>query len=119
VSKKKIHTYFRKAPLLFLLIAVFHIAIAGFAIWEFHDLSFGFYDWQHPLLLVAYTVCWLLVCTMKKWTVYLYLSLTCVVLIFHFILARMLHGRAISAPLFPADVLFSFITLIFFRRFER
>jgi hypothetical protein len=113
-----VNKYIKKGPLLFPLIAVFHIAITLHSIWIFRDIDFGLISWQHPLLLLLYTIVWIGVCAMKKWASYTYIGITSVNLLLQFILVPKYHISEFESVLFPADVLFCFFILVYFKRFE-
>ncbi|HQE11718.1 MAG TPA: hypothetical protein PLQ78_03110 [Flavipsychrobacter sp.] len=112
------HTIFRQAPLLFILVAVFHIAITLFSIYLHHDLAFTFIDWQTPLLTLAYCILWVFVCTMKKWAAYSYVLLTVCSGVLQFVLVPKLELTSYDASLFPVDMVFSVIILAYFKKFS-
>lgn len=110
------HTFLKNTPLLFLLVAVFHIVIAVHAIYSFHDVDLR--DWLHPLLIVLYTLLWLWVCTMRKAAAYSYIGLTIVCTLIAFVLAPQYPNLiSFDTPLFPIDMLFSIIILVYFKKF--
>jgi hypothetical protein len=114
----QIKNWLRQTPLAFLLIAVFHVCVAVYSLWLYHDFSFSFYDWQFPLLTCLYAVFWLFVSLMKKWAAYSYILLTCLGLLLHFLVLPYMKVTPVEIPLFPADIIFSGIILIYFKRFE-
>lgn len=109
------HTVFKNTPLLFLLVAVFHIVIAGHAMYSFRDMNLE--DWQHPLLVVLYTLLWLWVCTLRKAAAYCYIGLTIVCTLIAFVLVPKYPNLSFDTPLFPIDMLLSMIILVYFKKF--
>src|SRR5690242_18532794 len=67
---------FKKPPILFPLVALFHIAMLLFSIWNYSTEPFLSIAWVQPLWMLLYSLSWLFVCDMKRWAAYVYIALT-------------------------------------------
>ena len=54
----------KKPPVIFPWVALFHIGILLFSVYLFSSEPID--AWVQPLWMLAYTVCWLFVCDMKR-----------------------------------------------------
>lgn len=129
--------YFTTAPVIFPLIGLFHLGLLAYESVMWLDADVSFLYWFRPVLLAAYTLCWLGACFLRKRYATAYLILTIITVSFHYfcpssvnnfdgqgfwqmayIKIVLLHG-AISdillVPL-PVNILFSFIVLLYYRR---
>jgi len=107
-----------KPPYLFPWVALFHLVMLFYSIWNFRTEPFPSLGWIQPLWMLGYTVFWFFVCDMRKWAAYGYLGLTMLNLILYFSLKNSLDSALYVSSLFLVDVFFSFFILFFFRRFE-
>lgn len=105
-----------KPPVIFPMVALFHLLITIHAFWTFKDiLSIDALAWAHPVCLLLYTIIWISLCDLKKWAAFAYVGLMCVNLCLHYFVPP---AEGFSTALFPADLIFSFLVLIYFKRFE-
>lgn len=126
--------FFTAAPILFPLIALFHI---GLTIYEgvnyIGDTSVSYYYWLRPVILGLYTAFWAGCCYRKKWGALGYLFLTIANVAFYFfgpdallnvdnaglldqvIILRRAVGDLLFLPL-PVNILFSFIILFYYQK---
>ncbi|XZF12485.1 hypothetical protein ACTHGU_11890 [Chitinophagaceae bacterium MMS25-I14] len=108
-----------KPPMLFPWVVLFHIAALVISLWINHTEPFGTIAWLQPLWMLCYATAWIFICDLKKWAAYLYLlfSMTDLVL---YILKLKTHGDydLYLSALFPANVLFCFFVLFYFKRFK-
>lgn len=102
----------QKPPVLFPLLALFHIAMLVYSIWNASSEPLTSMIWLQPLWMVGYTVSWLFVCDMRKRAAYLYLGLSLTNLILF-----ATHKNDYTSALFLMDIVFSFFILVYFRRF--
>ena len=116
---RDIKTFFRdlikKPPQLFPLVALFHIAMLIYVVWN--DISEP-YAWIQILWMLGYTVFWLFICDMKKWAALGYLALTVIDLVLRFTLKSPDNLAIYVSDMFILDVLFSFFVLFYYRRFD-
>ena len=107
----------KKPPLLFPLVALFHIVLLVYTIWAERNVPLFAIEWLQPLWMLAYTAFWLYVCDMRRWAAIGYLVTTSL----NLALLLALKGEQrelITNALFPIDVLFSFFVLFFYKRFQ-
>ncbi|MGN6568181.1 MAG: hypothetical protein ACTHJ0_09525 [Flavipsychrobacter sp.] len=105
----------KKPPQLFPLVALFHIAMLIYTIWN--DIGES-YLWIQILWIVGYTIFWFFICDMRKWAAIGYLSLTVIDLILRFALKSPNDLAIYVSDMFILDVLFSFFVLFYYKRFD-
>lgn len=98
------------------MVALFHLLITIHAFWSFRDiLGDDLMTWAHPIALLMYTIFWCFLCDLKKWAAFAYIGLMCINLGLHYFVPA---AEGFAQAFFPADLIFSFIILIYFKRFE-
>jgi hypothetical protein len=107
----------RKPPFLFPWVALFHIVLLGYTIWLYSSEPLWSAGWLQPLWLLAYTICWIFICDLRKWAAYGYIFLTSVDLLFYFFIPDPGERELYGSVLFLVNVVFCFFVLFFFRRF--
>jgi len=105
----------KKPPQLFPLVALFHIAMLIYTVWN--DIS-GSYEWIQILWVLGYTFFWLFICDMRKWAAIGYLILTVTDVILRFTLKSPTSLDLYVSDMFILDVLFSFFVLFYYKRFD-
>jgi hypothetical protein len=107
-----------KPPLLFPLVALFHLFMLIYSTWIVHTEPFPSIRYLQPLWLFAYTICWIFVCDMRRLAALGYIMVT----ILNIILLVTIKSRDMkelyTASLFPMDILFSFFVLFYYKRFD-
>ncbi|GAA4459343.1 hypothetical protein GCM10023093_00150 [Nemorincola caseinilytica] len=68
--------------------------------------------------LVAYTICWLATCDLRRWGVYGYLALTIANTLLYVGLKNVYDRDMYVSNLFLIDILFSFFLVLYFKKFE-
>ncbi len=109
-----VERFIKKPPTLFPLVALFHIALLAYSIFNAWGEPFSSSIWIQPLWMAAYTFVWLFVCDMKRWAAYTYIGITTANLAVHFIDS----SRYYESSLFLIDVLFSMILMAYIKRFN-
>lgn len=99
---------------MFPLVALFHIVLLFFSIYNASSEPFPSIIWLQPLWLLAYTIAWVLVCGMKRWAAYMYIAVTTISLGVHFFAKDDLY----NSSLFLIDVLFAMILMAYIKRFD-
>jgi hypothetical protein len=113
-----IQRFIKKPPVLFPLVALFHIGWLLYSIYDYSSEPLYSPLWTQILWLIGYSVSWLFICDMKRWAAYAYVGLTALNLILRFVLKSPMDLVYFADALFPADILFSFFVLFYFRQFE-
>lgn len=98
---------------MFPLVALFHVAMLLYSIWNASSEPLSSIIWLQPLWMVGYTISWLFVCDMKKWAAYTYIALALIDLILF-----ATHQTDYTSALFLMDIVFAFFILVYFRRFS-
>jgi len=110
----------KQLPILFPLIALFHLAILAFSIYTFSSqgvldtLSCG----GACLDIALYTIFWIFVCDTRRWASLAYIVLTAINLLIFFFLKGAPSWHTISGILQPFDVLMCFFLLYYYKRFR-
>ncbi len=108
----------QKPPVVFPWIALFH---AGFLLYLLYDSiadPVGGLILFQPLIMLLYTVAWLFVCDMKRWAAISYIAITTLNLLLRFALTDTMDKVYFTDTIFPADVLFTFFVMFYFKKFE-
>lgn len=107
-------------PILFPLVALFHIALLGYNVFSFAQQ--GVLDTAIAggtcVELLLYTVLWIAVCDRWRWAAIGYIILTAANLLLQFLNHAGSTWRLVSDALFPFDVLMCFFLLFFYKRFR-
>lgn len=131
--------FFTTAPVIFPLIALFHIGLLLYFCLTWFDPGVSFWFWLQPVILALYTWFWLGACYLKKRRATAYLILTIVMVTFFYfgpsggdnldgqsifgdaynqlVLLHRSVADVLIDPL-PANILFSFIILLYYRRMQ-
>ena len=108
----------KKPPILFPLVALFHILWLLMAVWSCHNEPFPSFPWLDVLWLTAYSVFWIAACDMRKWGALGYIFLMMIdTLLFLAIRNGKLPVEYKSSMLF-VDALFSIPLLYYYKRFR-
>jgi len=107
-----------KPPVLFPWVALFHLVMLCYGVWNFREFPFPSVYWIPNLWLLAFFVCWLFVCDLRKWAAWGYIALTALSLLLRYLL-KYESEVVVYTPTFPiVFILFSFFILFYFRRFN-
>lgn len=111
-----------KPPLLFPLVALFHVFALLYSIWDVHASPFPGTEWLSPLWMIALTACWVAMCDLRKWGAIGYIVLTVADLAIVFAMkpantSFLNNTDPYSSSFFPLNVIFCFFVLFFYRRF--
>lgn len=143
-SEQKVWTaikqYFTTAPIVFPLIGLFHVGMLVYLSISWLSSSVGFVYHLRPVVLAAYTALWIGTCFLRKKYATAYLVMTIVMVCFYYLfptghfnnfdsqtffgslgdqLAH-LHDAVADILLYPlpANILFSFIILFYYRKMQ-
>lgn len=115
-------TFFRriikKPPVLFPLVALFHIGMLLYTTWQFSPEPFPSPVWVQPLWWLLYTISWIFICDMKRWAAMMYIGLTALNLVLRYVIKSSVDLSNFTDAMFPVDVLFTFFVMFYFRRFD-
>jgi len=131
--------FFTTAPIIFPLIALFHLALLGYVCVTWFDPGVSYWFWLRPVVLVLYTWFWIGACYLKKREATAYLVFTIIMVTFYYFGptgGNNLDSQSIFADTYnqlvllhrsvadilldplPANILFSFIILLYYRRMK-
>lgn len=99
--------------MLFPLVALFHIGLLVFSIYNASTEPLSSLIWLQPLWMLAYTITWLFVCGMQRWAAYTYIAVTTISLGIHFFIKEELY----HSSLFLIDAIFAMIVMSYIKRF--
>lgn len=110
---------FSKPPILFPLVALFHLFMCLSAIYTLYPTSIAQIDWARPLGLLVFTIMALGMCFLKKWAAigYLVFSILCLGLLYKYPNDdSFVHILAKSN--FPLNIIFSLFILLLYKKFR-
>lgn len=109
-----VERFIKKPPVVFPLVALFHIGLLVFSIINASTESLSSLIWLQPLWMLVYTVAWLFICDMKRWAAYAYIGVTTLSLLLHFLVKEELY----HSSLFLIDAIFAMIVMAYIKRFN-
>lgn len=99
-------------------VALFHLLVLVFNIWQSMDLPFPSLYWVDSLLLLLYLIAWLFVCDLRRWAAYAYLALVSINILIRVLSASQTDLAMYTNTFFPLDIVFAFFVLAYFKRFD-
>lgn len=118
MSETFLKRIFTKPPILFPLVALFHLMMLCYSIWNYKEFSFPSVYWLPSLWLLIYLISWLFICDLKRWAALLYIALTILNVLLHYILKYQSEVSIYTAPFFVIYILFSFFALFYYRKLQ-
>lgn len=108
----------QRPPVVFPLVALFHVVMLVYNVWIFRSEPFPSEGWVFPGIFFLYTICWLFVCDLKRWAAFGYVILTATSIILRYTLKDWAKIELYADTLFPYDILFTFFIMFFYKRFK-
>ena len=108
----------QKPPIAFPLIALGHLVYLFYLVIDSVVDPVGGMMLAQPAIMLVYTIAWLLVCDMKKWAAITYMAVTTVNLWIRFILDDEMSRVYFTDVLFPADIVFAIIAMLFYKKMD-
>lgn len=109
----------RKPPVLFPLVALFHLVMLVMTLWQFGGQ--GVLMSREGIIAgsvwLLYTVLWLFICDMKKWAAIGYIALSLAGLCGQFLTAKDGLLYELGTVLFPFDLLMIVFLMFYYKRF--
>ncbi len=106
-----------KPPMLFPWVALFHLLMFLYSLWNYKEFPFPSEYWTPVLWLALYCFTWLFVCDLKRLAAFVYIGLTIVHILLQYFLRFESEVALYTPPMVWMYILFSFFILAFFRRF--
>lgn len=100
--------------MIFPLVALFHIAMLVYSIYNASTEPLSSPIWLQPLWMLAYTIPWVFICSMKKWAAYTYIAVTTISLGVHFFVKNDIY----NSSLFMTDVILAMIVMAYIKKFN-
>jgi hypothetical protein len=115
-----IDRFFKQLPILFPLVALFHLVMLGYSLWTFASQGVldTFIGGGSTLVVLLYTILWLAVCDARRWGAIGYMALTAITLLLQFATPHQSEWRYVGDALSPFDVLMCFFLLFYYKRFH-
>lgn len=113
--------YFKSLPIVFPLIGLFLIVMLAFESYYYlGDHTINAVYWLRPLVMLAYTFCWIFICLKKKWAAVAFLVVAIANVSFQLfgpkdMLLRKAIGDILFVPL-PINLVFAFLVLFYYRK---
>lgn len=108
----------QRPPVLFPLVALFHVVVLVYYVWIFRSEPFPSKGWAVPGILLLYTISWLFVCDFKRWAAFAYIGLASASIALRFTLSDYNDVMLYADTMFPADLLFTFFIMFYYKRFK-
>lgn len=108
----------RKPPFIMPFIGVAHILWLLWAIWGNRYFPIISMPWLQVIWLIAYIVCWVAACDLRKWGALGYILLTLLNVSLYLLIKDVYHRDMYVSNLFLLDGMFSFFLLYFFKLFH-
>ncbi len=108
----------QRPPVVFPLVALFHVVLFLYYVWIFRSEPFPSEGWVVPGILLLYTISWVFVCDYRRWASFAYIGLTTISIVLRFTLADYTDRELYADTLFPADILFTFFIMFYYKRFK-
>jgi hypothetical protein len=107
-----------KPPILFPLVALFHILWLLWTIWSDRAVPFPDVAWLEVLWMVCYTVFWIGACDFKKWAAVGYILTMLLNASLYLAISNGKLSREYMSNMFLLDGLFAFFLVFYFKRFS-
>ncbi|MBS1773669.1 MAG: hypothetical protein JST82_12485 [Bacteroidetes bacterium] len=114
MSNNLIDKFIKQPPIVFPLVALFHIALLGYSIYNASTELLSSVLWLQPVWMLCLSFAWLFSCAMKKWAALVYVGLVVVDIALH-LFDKDGH---VGSLLYFYDVLFAMILMAYFKRFS-
>ncbi len=108
---------FRKPPVLFPLVAVFHIVLLCITLYTAIKEP-GNTTYLGLLWMTAYAFFWVGTADLRKWGALGYIGVTVVSIVVWYMAYAVGHRPSNGSPIFLIDLLFSFFIMFYFKRFR-
>ena len=107
----------RKPPMLFPLVALFHVL---WFLWTIYDDRHEPLDiaWLQVLWLTGFTLFWIATCDLRKWGAIGYFALTLIDAVLYFAARNHVADQLYLSNMFLLDGLFSFFLLFYYKKFS-
>lgn len=106
--------YIKRPPVVFPLVALFHIVLFGYTVYIDADIMFSTPIWIQVLWMFLYTFSWIFVWGLKRWALYTYVALT----LCSIIVRLTVDDSFYHSSLFLTDIIFSMLGLAYIKRFS-
>ena len=105
-------------PLLFPMVALFHLFYLCQTVYSCIAEPFPSLIWLQSVYALLYAFFWFMVCDLRRWASWGYIGVTCVNIALMVFLRQKHNGELFYASLVPADALFVFFILYYYKRFR-
>jgi hypothetical protein len=118
MNAERFKTIWTKPPLVFPWVALFHVIMLCYGIWNYKEFPFPSEYWISPLWILLFTVCWLFVCRLKWWAALTYVGLTALAIILQFALEYRSEIDLYTPSFYLVYVLFCLFILAYYKKFS-
>jgi hypothetical protein len=109
---------FTRPPILFPFIALFHLLILAYSIWNYSEFPFPSVYWVSPLWILCYTMSWLFICDLRRWAAFTYIALVILNVALQFFLKGQTDLALYTPPFYFVYILFSLFIFVHFKKFR-
>jgi hypothetical protein len=115
-SNTTISDFIKKPPVVFPLVALFHLVCLAMALVSLARFPTGTAVRINALWLAGYTLFWLAATAMRRWGAWGYLLLTIVNIMLFYSLTNSSDKNTFVSSLFLLDILFAFFLLLHYKK---
>ncbi|MCC6186691.1 MAG: hypothetical protein IT256_06020 [Chitinophagaceae bacterium] len=110
---------FTKPPIIFPLVALFHLLMTLSAVYTLYPTPLQQIDWARPISLLVFTILAFSLCFLKKWAAigYIILSMTCLGLLYNYPNDDSI-ANIVGKSNFPLSLIFSLFILLLYKKFR-
>ncbi len=117
-----IKRFFKKSPIVFPLVAIFHVLVTMHAVWLFFKIPYDDGLDRGRLIdiltMMLLSVLWFFLTDLRKWAAISYVLLVIASVALHYFTSLLGEKGSLVSPFFPASLLFCFFILVYFKKFE-
>lgn len=110
--------FFRKPPIAFPLVALFHAFLLVRAVYDFRNIPVPDPLWTQVIWHGCFLVAAVGMTLLRRWGAWSYLALTSINILLRFVLKNPNDISAFTDAVFPLDIVFCFLILFFYKRFS-
>lgn len=107
-----------KPPVLFPLVALFHLLMLIYSIWNFYGFPLFSIYWISTLWVLVYTVTWLFVCDLKRWAMSVYTGLSALSVVLQYFISNKSDLQLYTPSFYVIYLLFTFFILFYYKKFS-
>ena len=119
MSEPFIKRVWTKPPILFPLVALFHLLMLFYSIWNYREFPFPSESWISTAWILSYTICWIFICDLRHWALLTYIGLTALSVILQFTLKFRSEVDLYTPTFYIIYILFCVFLVFYYKKFRQ